>query len=45
MGMNDPVFAIIDEMEKRNIDKDMETLAVLSHRFSWQWEASGSGYG
>ena len=43
MGQADTVFLIIDEMERRGIDKDMETLAVLSQRFSWQWECSGSG--
>jgi len=41
-GKAETVFTIIDAMDRRNIDKDMETLAVLSHRFSWQWECSGS---
>jgi len=42
-GDADTIFLIIDEMERRGIDKDMETLEVLSHRFSWQWECSGNG--
>jgi len=33
---NEAVFVIIDEMDKRGIDKDMETLEVLSEQFCWQ---------
>ena len=42
-GDGDTIFIIIDEMERRGIDTDMDTLMALSHRFSWQWECSGSG--
>ena len=35
-GRGEAIFVIIDEMDKRGIDKDMETLEVLSEQFCWQ---------